>query len=146
MTIKNSDNQKPTLIIYRTEGIQPGWEERLDPTGSGTSFLTEHLSYASNPTIPKVGERLSQFKRLQNKETHIREGDWQISCVEKYSSDNESGEWGVIYICYCQYSPIEQKWEKVPSLEEIVPPDRFVEVEKIATGEDWTQTSFGIKQ
>ena len=141
MTIKNSKNNKPILIIYRTEGLQPGWEERLDPTGSGTSFLTEHLSYAANPTIPKVGERLSQFTRLPNEETQVREGDWQVSRVEKYSSDDESGEWGVIYVCYCTYSPIEQKWQRVPALEELVPPDTLGELEKIAIGNDGTQTS-----
>lgn len=124
MTIKTNPNEnqqtlKPTLKIYRTDGAQPGWENRFDAIGSGTYLLHEEIDYSQNQILPKVGDRLGESKRFPDGKIYHRSSNWLITKVQCYPSlDNES-DWGKIVLCECKLEAIEMEWEQVPTLEEI---------------------------
>jgi hypothetical protein len=40
--------------------------------------------------------------------------------VQSYPAVGEDCDWDEIILCYCQFEPIESKWERVATLEEIV--------------------------
>lgn len=121
MTIKTHKiKRKPTLKVYRTDGSQPGWENRLDSIGSSTYLLHEEMDYSRNRTLPKVGERLGESQRFSDGEIYHRESEWLITKIQRYPALGEDCDWDEIILCYCKFEPIESKWERVPTLEELV--------------------------
>jgi hypothetical protein len=121
MTIKTQPTKrKPTLKIYRTDGVQPGWENRLDSTTSSTYLLHEEMDYSQNRIIPKIGERMGESKRLPDGKIYHHESDWLIAKIQRYPALNEECDWDEIILCYCKFERIESKWERVPTLQELI--------------------------
>ncbi|GAA6620662.1 hypothetical protein [Scytonema sp. NUACC26] len=109
-------------IIFRAEANQTGWENRkLEHTQSLTRILTEHYD-CSNKPIPKVGYRPAEFLRVDTLHdpkqhgysTHYRKGDWEVTKVETYTPDVPIGEFDIIVICHCKYSPINAPLKPMP--------------------------------
>jgi hypothetical protein len=124
MTIKTNTNGnqqtlKPTLKIYRTDGAQPGWENRFDAIGSGTYFLHEEIDYSPNQILPKVGDRLGESKRFSDGNIYHRQSNWLITKVQCYPALDTDSEWEQIVFCDCKFEAIEAEWKKVPTLEEL---------------------------
>lgn len=77
---------------------------------------------SSNKPIPEPGHRLTEFIRvdaLHNPDehgysTHYRKGDWEVTRVETYTPDVPMGEFDMIVICYCKYSPINAPLNPMP--------------------------------
>ena len=46
--------------------------------------------------------------------THYRTGDWEVARVETYTPDIPIGEFDMVVICYCQYSPIDAPLKPMP--------------------------------
>lgn len=108
-------------IIFRAEKREPGWKERkLQHTQGLTRILAEHFDSSDKP-IPEPGYRPTEFIRvdaLHNPEehgysTHYRKGDWEVTRVETYTPD-DSGEFDLIVICYCKYTPINALLNPMP--------------------------------
>lgn len=111
-------------IVFRAEGRQPGWEERmLSHTHSLTRILAEYFDSSDRP-IPQPGYRPTEFVRIEAEHepnshgwsTHYKTGDWEVSRVETYTSDAEGGssEFGIVVICYCRYNPIDAQLKPMP--------------------------------
>ena len=103
-----------TRIFFLAEPDQPGWENRLDPTGGLTDYLTEHRDFSGKGKIPKVGYRFPVFLRDENSatpdnigSTHYRKGDWVVTRVERYPAGETNCSCNEIAVCYCSFQPIE---------------------------------------
>jgi hypothetical protein len=72
------------------------------------------------PNFPKIGDRLGESKRFADGEIYHRQSDWLVAKVQSYPAVGEDCDWDEIILCYCQFEPIESKWERVATLEEIV--------------------------
>ena len=110
-------------IIFRAEKRQPGWKERkLAHTGGLTKILTEYFD-CSDSTLPEPGYRPTEYIRVEQfadtqhpqASTHYRLGDWEVTRVETYTPDIPMGDFDVIAVCYCQYSPIDAPLKPMPS-------------------------------
>lgn len=109
-------------IIFRAEKREPGWEQRkLEHTQGLTRILAEHFD-SSNKPIPEPGYRPTEFVRvdsLHNSKqhgysTHYRAGDWEVARVETYTPDVPIGEFDMVVICYCKYSPVNAPLKPMP--------------------------------
>lgn len=109
-------------IIFRAEKREPGWEKRkLEHTQGLTRILAEHLD-SSNKPIPEPGYRPTEFVRVDSLHdskqhgysTHYREGDWEVVRVETYTPDVPMGEFDMVVICYCKYSPVNAPLKPMP--------------------------------
>lgn len=109
-------------IIFQADKREPGWEKRkLEHTQGLTRILTEHFD-SSNKPIPEPGYRPTEFVRvdsLHNSKqhgysTHYRAGDWEVVRVETYTPDVPIGEFDMVVICYCKYSPINAPLKPMP--------------------------------
>jgi hypothetical protein len=109
-------------IVFRADKRQPGWEKRkFQHTQSLTKILAEHFDSSDGP-IPEVGYRPSEFVRVETEHdpdrhgysTHYRTGDWEVARVETYTPDIPIGEFDMVVICYCQYSPIDAPLKPMP--------------------------------
>ncbi|MCC3415312.1 MULTISPECIES: hypothetical protein [unclassified Microcoleus] len=123
-------------IVFRAEGRQPGWEDRmLSHTHSLTRILAEYFDSSDRP-IPQPGYRPTEFVRVEAEHepnfhgwsTHYKTGDWEVARVETYTSDTEgsssefgtegsSSEFGMVVICYCRYNPIGSQLKPMPDRE-----------------------------
>lgn len=84
----------------------------LSHAGALTSILAEHYDYSSKP-LPKTGDRLrnwAQFKESADPNpkspaasTHVRWGDWEVSCLEDYRPEIPNVEYDCLAVCYCCY-------------------------------------------
>lgn len=100
-------------IIFRAEARQPGWETRRSPVGGLTKFLKEYLDWSDKP-IPEPGYRFDQFLKVPESvdssrplaHTHYREGDWEVTRVERYPAGDHGAEFDEIVVCYCKFSPV----------------------------------------
>lgn len=116
-------------IVYKAEEIDaPGWEERqLMPGGGITDILEENWSSEKVPTLPKPGDRTRDYKSDESGLiTHGKDGDWIVTRVEQFSSFDTDLR---IVVAYCQYQPIEAKWQK---LRRGKPVDELLEAEGAA--------------
>ncbi|MCM0589744.1 MAG: hypothetical protein ACSI46_28645 [Gloeotrichia echinulata DVL01] len=118
-------------IVFRAEKNQPGWKERrFQHTQSLTKILAEHFDSSDNPT-PEPGYRPLEFIRVEQlananfpgEKTHYRKSDWVVSRVETYTPDVPMGEFDMIVICHCKYSPIKADLKPMPERE--ISPDSF---------------------
>lgn len=109
-------------IIFRAEKRQPGWQERkLSHTGGLTKILAEHFD-SSDKAPPQPGYRLTEYIQVEqfvdpqypSASTHYRIGDWEVTRVETYTPDIPMGEFDLIVVCYCQYSPIDTPLHPMP--------------------------------
>ncbi len=109
-------------IVFRAEKRQHGWEERsYAHTGSLTKNLAEHYDCSDEP-LPEPGYRFSEFIRIEQfaekqypeAKTHYRKGDWEVTKVETYTPDVPMGEFDMIVICHCKYSPINAPLKPMP--------------------------------
>jgi hypothetical protein len=103
-----------TRIFFLAEPDQPGEENRLDPTGGLTDYLTEHRDFSGRGKIPKPGYRFPDFLRIESAatpdnigSTHYRKGDWVVTRVERYPAGSPDCSCKEIVVCYCQFDPIE---------------------------------------
>lgn len=131
-------------IIFRAEKREPGWKERkLQHTQGLTRILAEHFDSSDQP-IPEPGYRPTEFIRvdsLHNPDehgysTHYRHGDWEVTRVETYTPDVPMGEFDMVVMCYCKYSPINASLKPMP--------DRQVSVDSFGGDkeayEQWLET------
>ncbi|MEM9539295.1 MAG: hypothetical protein AAGA60_07255 [Cyanobacteria bacterium P01_E01_bin.42] len=118
-------------VIFRADKRQPGWENRkLEHTQSLTKILAEHFD-CSDKEIPQPGYRPPDFVRVEQladpqypaAKTHYRQGDWEVVRVETYTPEIPLGEFDMVVICYCQYSPINADLKPMPDRQ--VSPDSF---------------------
>jgi hypothetical protein len=109
-------------IIFQAEGDDPDWENRkLQHSQALTWIIAEHFD-SSNSPIPEAGDRPLEFVRvdaLHNPDehahsTHYRKGDWEVARVETYTPDVPMGEFDMIVICFCKYSPINAPLHPMP--------------------------------
>jgi hypothetical protein len=109
-------------IIFQAEGDDPDWENRkLQHSQALTWIIAEHWD-SSNKPIPEAGDRPLEFVRvdaLHNPDehaysTHYRTGDWEVARVETYTPDLPMGEFDMIVICFCKYSPINAPLHPMP--------------------------------
>ena len=108
-----------TWIIFHAEPEQPGWEDRKLPMGGLTDILEEQLDYTEKGSIPQVGDRLRQFlhiaefasERFPDSSTHVRDGDWVVTRVERYLPNSPNSSKGEIVVCYCAFDPIVSQRE-----------------------------------
>lgn len=99
-------------IIFQTDGEQPGWETRRSPVGGLTGFLKEYFDFSDKP-VPEPGYRFDQFIQVPEfvdpgrplAKTHYREGDWEVTRVERYQAVN-SAKYDEIVVCYCKFEPV----------------------------------------
>ncbi|MEM8640866.1 MAG: hypothetical protein AAGG51_18920 [Cyanobacteria bacterium P01_G01_bin.54] len=112
-------------IIFRAEPRQPGWQQRrLQHTQSLTKILAEHFD-ASDAPLPEVGYRPLEFIRVEQladpafpgEKTHYRPGDWRVNRVETYSPDIPLGDFDLVVVCHCEYSPINAPLKPLPERE-----------------------------
>lgn len=103
-----------TRIFFLAEPDQPGWENRLDPTGGLTDYLTEHRDFSGKTRIPKIGYRFPEFVRDESAatpenigSTHYRKGDWVVTQVERYPAGSPDCSCKEIVVCYCIFEPIK---------------------------------------
>jgi hypothetical protein len=140
-------------IIFRAEPRTPGWKDRkLQHTQSLTRILAEHFD-SSNDPIPEVGYRPPEFVRVEAEHdptrhgysTHYRTSDWEVARVEVYTPDIPMGEFDIVVICYCQYSPIDAPLKPMPERQVSLDSfrgdkeayQRWLEFEK--TGKEYTE-------
>ncbi len=118
-------------IIFRAEKRQPGWKERkYAHTNSLTKTLFEHYD-SSDKELPEPGYRPPEFIRVDRlvdpnypeATTHYRQSDWEVTRVETYTPDVPVGEFDMVAICYCKYSPINAPLHPIP--ERLVSVDSF---------------------
>lgn len=100
-----------TLIIYKTDDLSAhGWEDRkLLPGENLTDTLAEEIDFSGR--LPKLGDRVREYTELDNpggETVHGRDGDWQVSRIEHFSSFDTDTR---IMLCYCEYQPIEANWQ-----------------------------------
>lgn len=109
-------------IIFRAEKREPGWKERkLQHTQGLTRILAEQFDSSERP-LPEPGYRPPEFVRVDalhdpnhhGTSTHYRAGDWEVTRVETYTPELPMGEFDMIVICYCQYSPIDADLKSMP--------------------------------
>ncbi len=109
-------------IIFRAEKHQPGAVDRkYAHTGSLTKNLAEHYD-CSDSALPEPGYRPPAFIRVQQfvdaqypaSTTHFRKSDWEVTRVETYTPDVPMGEFDMIVICMCKYSPINAPLHPMP--------------------------------
>ncbi|MBD2313300.1 hypothetical protein H6G20_16660 [Desertifilum sp. FACHB-1129] len=109
-------------IIFRAEKREPDWKERkLQHTQALTRILAEYFDSSDRP-IPEPGYRPTEFIRVDalhnSKEhgvsTHYRQGDWEVTRVETYTPEMPMGEFDLVAICYCKYSPINASLNAMP--------------------------------
>lgn len=120
-----SQTNKETWIIFHCDGEQPGWENRKNPMGNLTDILDEHWDYTLDGSMPKIGDRLRQFHRVEGFEdaiaplssTHVRDGDWIVTRIDRYPAASEDCEKREIVVCYCKFSPIASQLELLPKPE-----------------------------
>lgn len=101
-------------IIFHAEPDQPGWENRKLPMGGLTDILDEQWDYTSTGAIPQVGDRLRQFLQVEEfvdpkfpgSSTHVRDGDWVVTKVEKYLPAGDRQSKQAIVLCYCKFEPL----------------------------------------
>lgn len=109
-------------MIFRAEPRMPGWQDRkLQHTQSLTKILAEYFD-SSDKDIPKPGYRPIELVRVEEEHdpnlhahsTHYKTGNWEVTRVETYTPDVPNGEFDLIVICYCQYSPINAPLKPMP--------------------------------
>lgn len=109
-------------IIFKAEADQPGWKQRkLEHTQALTDIFAEYFDSSDAP-LPEPGYRPTEFIRvdtLHNPEehgysTHYRQGDWEVTRVETYTPEVSIGEFELIAICYCKYTPINAPLKPMP--------------------------------
>lgn len=110
-------------IIFQAEKKdKTDWRNRkLQHTQALTWILAEHWDSSDKP-IPEPGYRPTEFVRVDSlhdpqqhgSSTHYRKGDWEVVRVETYTSDVPMGEFDMVVICYCQYSPINAPLNPMP--------------------------------
>lgn len=102
-----------TWILFVAEPEQPGWENRKLPMGGLTDILEEHWDY-SGSEVPQVGDRFRQFLKVPEfvdaefpeSSTHVREGDWVVTQIERYPAASPDPTKKEIVVCYCKFEPI----------------------------------------
>lgn len=99
-----------TWIVYKADSMSAtGWERRmLLPSEGLTDILHEEHVYSGH--VPKVGDRIYDSKQDDDGEVFAREGDWMVSKVQRFSSDDTDDQ---IIVCYCAYAPIQPVWERI---------------------------------
>lgn len=109
-------------IIFRAEKRESGWKERkLQHTQGLTRILAEHFDSSDSP-IPEAGYRPTEFIRVDalhdpsehGYSTHYRQGEWEVVRVETYTPDMPMGEFDMIVICHCKYSPVNAPLQPMP--------------------------------
>jgi hypothetical protein len=109
-------------IVFKAIDDDLGWENRsFSHTGSLTDILAEHFD-SSDSDIPKVGYRPPEFIRVEQlidpqfpeARTHYRHSNWEVTKVETYTPDIPMGEFDMIVICHCKYSPINTPLKPMP--------------------------------
>jgi hypothetical protein len=105
-----------TWIIFQAEPNQQGWENRLNPMGGLTDFLTEHRDFSGKGKIPQPGYRFPEFLRVESAassgnigSTHYRKGDWIVTRVERYPAGSTDCSCKEIVVCYCKFDPKESE-------------------------------------
>lgn len=87
--------------------------------GGLTNILDEQWDYTGKGNLPQVGDRLRQFLRIEEfadpqfpkSSTHVRDGDWVITQVERYiPADGEYSKQAIV-LCYCKFEPILSELE-----------------------------------
>ena len=98
-----------TWIIYKAAPDAEGWHDRrLMPSGGLTSIIDEEWNWSGS--IPKVGDRLSDYENLEdpsNGATHSKDSDWVVTEVQKFTSPDSKD---LIVVCLCQYQPVVAEW------------------------------------
>lgn len=101
---------KETWIVYKVESMSAeGWRERkLMPSGGLTEMLTEEWDCSGK--LPQIGDRVREYVNLEDPDngiTHGKDGDWIVTRINHFSSQETNQE---IAVCYCAYQPIESNW------------------------------------
>ena len=81
------------------------------PRSSLTNILWEYQT--SSHKVPQVGDRVERFENLSapgNGATHAGVDDWVVTEIDEFSSNTSEGK---IFVCYCEYSPVERHWEEM---------------------------------
>jgi len=99
-----------TWIVFKTESLSAhGWEERkLLPSGGLTDVLATEWDFSGK--LPQIGDRVREYANLQDPDngiTHGKDGDWIVTRINQFSSQETNQE---IAVCYCAYQPIESNW------------------------------------
>lgn len=89
------------------------------PLGNAIRLLGSNIDYDTKPDIPQPGYRPVTIQQNASSEKssciEVSEGDWLVVDVCKFTGDAEE-----VYFCYCQHSPVEKNWKRVPRTEELL--------------------------
>jgi len=110
------------IIFQAQKKDKTDWRNRkLQHTQALTWILAEHWDSSDKP-IPEPGYRPTEFVRVDSLHdpqqhgysTHYRKGDWEVVHVETYTPDVPMGEFDMVVICYCKYSPLNAPLNPMP--------------------------------
>jgi hypothetical protein len=109
-------------IIFQADGEDPYWQERKLQHSQALTWIIAEQWDSSDQPIPEPGYRPIEFNRLDGlhdssqhaHSTHYRKSDWEVKRVETYTPDFPMGQYDMIVICYCQFSPIDAPLKPMP--------------------------------